>query len=155
MEQTTAVSAATRVSLDELLDALEYVSSIGTVDAAAYISRDTGTVYFIGTDMEPEGGMPEDLETSDRYVAAPSKEALDLGKRVVLRFAEMHVPEQYERIRSIFSRPGAYAQFKELLEAGGQLAAWYEFEHNAQREALLDWCAAHRFEPVSNPPSPT
>jgi uncharacterized protein UPF0158 len=153
MEQTTGVSAATRVSLDELLDALEYVSSIGTVDAAAYISRDTGTVYFVGIDMEPEEGMSEDFETSDRYVAVPSKRELDLGKRVVLRFAEVHVPEQYERIRSIFSRPGAYTRFKELLEAGGQLEAWYEFEHDAQREALSDWCAAQGFEPVFNPPS--
>ena len=152
MEQTTGVSAATRVSLDELLDALEYVSSIGTVDAAAYISRDTGTVYFVGTDMEPDEGMSEDFETSDRYVAVPSKQELDLGKRVVLRFAELHVPEQYEHIRSIFSRPGAYAPFKELLEAGGQLAAWYQFEHNAQRGALSDWCAAQGFEPVFNPP---
>jgi len=42
------------VSLDELLDALEYVSfaSVGTLDAAAYVSRDTGSVYFVGTDME-------------------------------------------------------------------------------------------------------
>jgi hypothetical protein len=150
MEQTTGVSATTRVSLEELLEALEYVSSvgIGTVDAAAYISRDTGSVYFVGTDMEPEEGAPEDLETSDRYVAVPSKQELDLGKRVALRFAETHVPEAYERIRSIFSRPGAYARFKDLLGAGGHLTAWYEFEHNAQREALSDWCATQGFEPV-------
>jgi len=139
-----------RVNLEELLEALEYVSSvgIGTVDAAAYISRDTGSVYFVGTDMEPEEGAPEDLETSDRYVAVPSKQELDLGKRVALAFAEAHVPEQYEHIRSIFSRPGAYARFKDLLEAGGHLTAWYEFEHNAQREALSDWCATQGFEPV-------
>jgi len=91
---------------------------------------------------------PEDLETSDRYVAVPSKQELDLGKRVALAFAETHVPEEYERIRSIFSRPGSYARFKDLLEAGGHLTAWYEFEHNAQREALSDWCATQGFEPV-------
>ncbi len=79
----------------------------------------------------------------------PSKPELDLGKRVALRFAEAHLPKQYESIRSIFSRPGAYARFKELLEAGGHLTAWYEFERNAQREALSDWCAAQGFELVA------
>ena len=150
MEETPEVSATTPVSLEGLLEALEYVSSVGFgVDAAAYVSRDTGSVYFVGTDMEPEDGAPEDLESSDRYVAVPSKPELDLGKRVALRFAEAQLPEQYERIRSIFSRPGAYARFKDLLEAGGHLTAWYEFEHNAQREALSDWCTAQGFEPVA------
>lgn len=51
-----------RVSLTDLLDALEYVSSVETVEACAYVSRDTGSVYFVGTDMEPE-----DLENSDGY----------------------------------------------------------------------------------------
>lgn len=147
MEQKAGSNATTaRVSVHELLDALEYVSSMMTVDAAAYISRDTGSVYYVGTDVEPEEGTPEDLETSDRYVAVPSKQELDLGKRVALRFAEAHLPEQYESIRSIFSRPGAYARFKDLLEKRDQLTAWYEFEHNAQREALSDWCAAQGFE---------
>jgi hypothetical protein len=98
--------------------------------------------------MEPEEGAPEDLETSDQYVAVPSKQELDLGKRVALRFAEAHLPEQCERISAIFCHPGAYARFKALLEASGHLAAWYEFENNAQREALSDWCAAQGFEPV-------
>ena len=98
--------------------------------------------------MEPEEGAPEDLETSDRYIAVPSKQELDLGKRVALAFAEAHLPEQYERIRAIFSHPRAYARFKALLEERDQLAAWYEFENGAQREALSDWCAAQGFEPV-------
>jgi hypothetical protein len=138
-----------QVSLNEILDAFEFASSVTTVDAAAYISRDTGSVYFVGTDMEPEDGAPEDLETSDRYVAVPLKQDLDLGKPVALRFAAARLPAHYETIRSIFSRPGAYARFKGLLEEVGHLAAWYEFESNAQREALRDWCEAEGFEVVA------
>jgi hypothetical protein len=138
-----------RVSLNDLLDALEYVSSVVTVEACAYVSRDTGSVYFVGTDMEPEEGAPENLESSDRYVAVPSKQELDLGKRVALRFAEAHLPEHYATIRSIFSHPRAYGQFKELLEERGQLAAWYEFENNAQRETLREWCDAEGFEVIA------
>jgi hypothetical protein len=67
-----------RVSLNDLLDALEYVSSVVTVEACAYVSRDTGSVYFVGTDMEPEESASENLESSDRYVAVPSKQELDL-----------------------------------------------------------------------------
>jgi hypothetical protein len=136
----------TRVDLNELMEALEFVSSVVTVDAAAYVSRETGAVYFVGTDMEPEDGAPADLETSDRYVAVPSKRDLDLGRPVVLRFAEAHLPGHYEAILSDFSRPGAYARFKELLEARGQLATWYEFENQAQDDALRGWCAAEGFE---------
>jgi hypothetical protein len=142
----------TAVDVSELLEAVEFVSSVLTGDAAAYVSRDTGDVYFVGTDMEPEDGLPEDLETSDRYVAVPSKQDLDLGRPLALRFAETHVPEHYEAIFSVFSRPGAYARFKNLLETHGRLAAWYEFENKAQQDALRDWCAAEGLELTNSEP---
>jgi hypothetical protein len=143
----------TAVEISELLEAVEFVSSVLTADAAAYVSRDTGDVYFVGTDIEPEDGLPEDLETSDRYVAVPSKQDLDLGRLLALRFAETHVPEHYETIFSAFARPGAYARFKDVLETHGQLAAWYEFENNAQQDALRDWCAAEGLELTNSEPS--
>lgn len=71
-----------------------------------------------------------------------------MGKAVALHFAEAYMPEHYDAIRSIFSRPGAYARFKDLLEQRGQLAAWYEFEKNAQEKALREWCATEGFELV-------
>jgi len=66
----------TQVNLQELVDALEYVSSAGTGlwRAAAYLSRDTGSMYFIGTDLEPEEVHTQGFESSDRYVAVPSKQ---------------------------------------------------------------------------------
>jgi hypothetical protein len=140
----------TAVNLNELLEAVEFVDSVTTVDAAAYVSRDTGQVYFVGTDTEPGDGQPGDLETSDLYVAVPSKLDLDLGRSVALRFAEAHLSDQFGTIFSIFSRPGAYSRLKDLLEAHGQLTAWYEFENEAQRNALRDWCAAERLE-LTNP----
>ena len=151
MERIPGVSASVPVSLEELLEACEYVSSVGfETEAAAYVCCDTGRIYFVGTDLEPEEGSPEDLESSERYVLVPSKQDLDLSRRVALRFAEVHLPQQYERVRSIFSRSGAYARFKDLLDANGQLTAWFEFETAAQREALSAWCVAQGLEPVGN-----
>ena len=145
----------TPVDLNELLDAIEYVSSVITTDAAAYVSRETGQVYFVGTDLEPEDALPDDIDAADRYVAIPSKQDLDLGRPVALRFAEAHLPEHYGTIFAAFSHAGAYSKFKDLLERHGQLAAWYDFESKAQRKALSDWCAAQGFDITNPDPSRT
>ena len=34
----------------------------------------------------------------------------------------------------------AYSRFKQLLESGGVLEAWYLFEANAVEAALRQWC---------------
>jgi hypothetical protein len=143
----------TAVDVSELLEAVEFVSSVVAIDAAAYVSRDSGDVYFVGTDVEPEDGLPEHLATSDRYVAVPSKQDLHLGRPLALRFAETHLPGHYEIVFSAFARPGAYARFKDLLETHGQSAAWYEFENKAQQDALRDWCAAEGLELTNSEPN--
>ena len=85
--------------------------------------------------------VPEDLDTSDRYISVPHKNDLDLGKNLVLRFAAQEMPDSHERVRSIFQRRGAYARFKQLLETKGVLEKWYRFEAEANDKALRAWCA--------------
>ena len=127
-----------KVNLDELLEACEFVSFEGMFDHSAYVSLDTGAIHWISDELDEE--PPADLETSDRYLAIPHKNDLDLGTHLAFRFAEHHLPNHYETVRGFFHRRGAYALFKDLLHRLGRLEDWYRFENDAIEQALTDWC---------------
>lgn len=59
--------------------------------------------------------LPEDIG-SDRYLAIPHKNDLDMGKSLVIDFSYQFLPDEIERIQDIFSRKGAYTRFKGFLE---------------------------------------
>ena len=54
----------------------------------------------------------DDLETSDRYIAIPHKNDLDLGRNLALRLVEQQLPAYYGRVVGHFRRKGAYTRFK-------------------------------------------
>jgi hypothetical protein len=125
----------------EMRDAFEFVSIGGSLGAEAYISRDTGKIYLRTIDgfMEEDEVSDDALET-DRYIAVPHKAQLDLGRRLVLRFADDELPGDLDTVEDLFRRKGAYAGFKRLLEARGALQRWYDYEERATEEALQTWC---------------
>jgi hypothetical protein len=51
------------------------------------------------------------------------------------------LPKEFEKVRSIFYRKGAYAKFKSLLESTGKIEEWYKFEAKRTEQALREWCA--------------
>ena len=59
---------------------------------------------------------------------------------LVFEFVSRALPDEYERVRSIFSRRGAFARFKDLLERKDLLEQWYKFENEATERALKQWC---------------
>ncbi|WP_353817004.1 hypothetical protein [Mesorhizobium sp.] len=71
--------------------------------------------------MDDVEELPDDVEDSERYIAIPDKRELDLGKPLVLTFARHHLPDDYDKVREIFSRAGAYARFKDLWSTGAPL----------------------------------
>jgi hypothetical protein len=112
----------------------------------AYISLDTGQIYWI-SDLNPvEEELPEDFETSDRYIALPHKNELGLGRNLALNFVQQELPERFEQVEAIFRRKGAYGRFKNLLESAGCLEKWYQFEEESLEGALRDWCAFNDIE---------
>ncbi len=134
------------VNYDELSLAFEFVSAGLPMEHNAYISIDTGQIYWI-SDLNPtEEEVPDDLETSDRYIAIPHKNDLGLGRDLALRFAEQELPERYERAKAFFRSRGAYARFKKLLESEGVLEKWYKFEEESVEQALRDWCAENSIQ---------
>ena len=128
------------VKYSELSEAFDFVSSAAPTEHLAYLSLDTGAIYWVSEANPLDEEVPDDLESSDRYLVIPHKNDLDLGSRLALRFAEDELPGQYRIIEGFFRRRSAYAQFKELLAAHGCLEKWFAFEAAATETALRDWC---------------
>ena len=75
----------TTIDYKELELALDFVSGEAIVSATAYISRDSGKIYWESSELDEE--LPRDIEDSELYVQVPSKYELDLGKPLALKFA--------------------------------------------------------------------
>src|SRR5512134_2398063 len=117
------------VKYDDLSMAFEFVSFAAPTEHQAYVSLDTGAIFWISeTHPIEEDELPDDLESSDRYIAIPHKNELDLGNDLALRFVEERLPDRYVDVEAFFRSRGAYARFKALLSAEGRLEEWYAFE---------------------------
>ena len=127
------------VSFDDLESALHWVSSAGPFENSAFISKETGQVFFSSITYDTEDELPDDIEDASIYVAVPHKNDLDLGRDLPLRFVEDTMPHDLVAVEGYFHRRGAYARFKDLLEGRGFLDDWYEYERSATRNALLTW----------------
>lgn len=142
------------IPYDEISSAFEFVSSAAPAEHNAYISLDTGQIHWVSELASMDEELPEDLDTSDRYISVPHKNDLDLGRNLVLRFAAQEMSDSYERVRSIFQRKGAYARFKDLLDTKGLLENWYRFEAEAHDKALREWCAENGIQIIEKSGQP-
>ena len=98
--------------------------------------------------------LPDDVDDDDEnYVGIPSKRDLGLGKPLVLDFAREFLPDDFDEVRYIFSRSGAYSKFKALLTRRHALERWYDFESKATERALREWCAENSIE-LADPATP-
>lgn len=137
-----------RIKISDILDLFELVSSGSPFDSQGYICKTTGKTYFYTdfADFEEEEALPEDVYDEEKYLAIPHKNDLDLGRDLVFDFVEAYLPSEYENVRSMFQRKGAYARFKALLDNANQLEQWYQFEANRTEQALRAWCEAYDVE---------
>ena len=116
------------VKFDDLLMAFDFVGAAPPGEHNAYISLDTGQIYWISEMGELDEEVPDDLETSDRYLPVPYKTDLGLGKNIALDFAARELSDCYDRVAGFFRSKGAYFRFKDLLESEGALERWYTYE---------------------------
>src|SRR5436190_5374505 len=128
------------VKYEDLSAAFDFVSCGPPMDHEAYISLDTDVIYWVSQANPVDEDTPDDLETSDRYIAVPHKNDLDLGNRLALRFVEEQLPQRLDTIVDFFRRRGAYARFKDLVSSEGYLEKWYAYEAEATEHALREWC---------------
>ena len=128
-----------RIKYFDIELAFDFVSSQPRFMNAAFVSKATGELYFV-SGIGDSDELPEDIEDPGKYVCLPHKNDLHLGLVLVRAFVWERIPEQIQKVERIFSRKGAYARFKDLLETLGLLEDWYSFERVRSESALKQWC---------------
>jgi hypothetical protein len=136
----------TPVKFTELQHSFEYVSFGAPFEHAAYLCLETGEFHWHSEFGDNDEELPEDIDDESKYIAVPHKNDLDLGNRLVFRFAEHHLPDDYDEVRDMFRSRGAYRRFRELLARRNALDAWYAYENQATVDALREWCASRGVE---------
>ena len=132
----------------DVREAYDYANFDEPETHAAWLCRKTGKAYWyteFGDNLYP---LPEDIDDPEKYVLLPDKRDLDLGNRLALGFAREHMPDYFDKVQDFFSRRGAYARFKDLLEYEDMLQQWYDYEEAATDKALREWCAENGIELV-------
>jgi hypothetical protein len=128
------------VSFTELVDAFEFASFEGiTGEHQAFLCKSTGKIYM-SIEFSGEDELPDDIEDDEKYIRIPDKRELGLGKHLVLNFARECLPDDFDEVRYIFSKRGAYGKFKALLARRHAIDRWHDFEAKAAERALRDWC---------------
>jgi len=128
------------VSFNDILEAFEFVSAGGMGEHQAFLCRQSGKVYWHSELCEDLEELLDDIDDSEKYVPIPDKRELDLGKPLVLDFARQFLSDDFDEVRQIFNKRGAYAIFKDLLDRRGTRDQWYDFEAKAEERALRIWC---------------
>ena len=135
------------IDFKEVEDAFDFVSFAQESELEAFLCTETGKIY-LQSDIYGDGGLeplPDDI-ASDKYIEIPHKNELELGATLVMDFADQHLAEDIDTIRTIFSKKGAYARFKDFLDSKDALDKWYAFEAQAQEAALREWCAENEIQ---------
>jgi hypothetical protein len=138
------------VKFADIQDAFDTINMGGPDEHQALVCRKTGKVYYRYSEYSDQAEfsdeLPDDANDEEKYVWILDKRGLDLGKSLVLDFAREVMPNDFEEIREIFSRRGAYQNFKALLARKEARDRWYEYEAKATEEALRNWCRLNEIE---------
>jgi len=137
------------VSFDDILLAFEFAGLDGAGLHRAILCRRTGKIYFHYefSDLEEfNDELPDDVEDEEKYIDIPDKRELGLGKPLALNFAREFLPNDFDEVRYMFSKRGAYQKFRALLTRRNVLDLWYNFESKATEQALREWCKLNSIE---------
>jgi hypothetical protein len=143
MLRATAMPASFK-DIQEAFDFADTSASFG--EDRAFLCRRTGKVYWHSESSDFDGlfeELPDDIEDEEKYLAIPNKRELGLGKPLVLDFAREWLPNDFDEIRDIFNKSGAYRKFRALVTRRDALERWHAFEAKATEQALRDWCELH------------
>jgi hypothetical protein len=136
-------------SFQDILFSFEFVSSVGVGENQAVLCRRTGKIYWHSefSDLDEfNDELPDGFEDDENYIAIPDKRELDLGKPLALDFARECLPDDFDEVRYMFSKRGAYKKFRALLIRTRALDRWYDFESKATERALREWCEVNSIE---------
>ena len=105
----------------------------------AYLDRHTGNVLYFSTfgDSDDE---PEDFDDESRYVVVPDTRDFGLGSKLAFDFIAEVSPALLDDVHNAFDGRGGFRRFKDLLDRHDLLEAWYSYEAQCERSAILKWC---------------
>ena len=134
------------IKFSDIEDAFFFISMGEMYMNSAILCIKTGRIFYT-SDLGDSDELPEDIDNDpDKYIDIPHKNELNLGKVLVINFTSIHMPDNMEKVQSIFRKKGAYSRFKDLLETKGLLEKWYDFEEDQQKNALIEWCRENNIE---------
>ncbi|MBR1171745.1 hypothetical protein [Bradyrhizobium liaoningense] len=141
------------VKFGDIVQAFEFADIDGGMGQChTFVCRQTGKIYyqFDQDDLEEieDDDLPDDIEDQTKYLKIPNTRDLDLGKPLVIAFVREFLPNDLDDVRYIFSKRGAYQNFKGLLSRRGAIDAWHHYRNKATERALRDWCQIHSIEIV-------
>jgi hypothetical protein len=134
------------VSLKDIREAFEFVCAASGGEHQAFLCKQSGKLYCHSELCDDLDILPEDIDDTEKFLQIPDKRELDLGKPLALDFARQFLPGDFDDVLQFFSRRGAYARFKDLLDRRGVLDQWYDFEAKAEERALRMWCDLNSIE---------
>lgn len=126
------------ITFDQIENAFLFVSMDQKYMHNACLCKDTGQIFHT-SELGDSDELPEDIE-DPKYISIPHKNDLDLGKDLVMEFVSEFLPNDLDRVYSIFRRRGAYSRYKALLSEKDLLDKWHKFEDERQKAALKKWC---------------
>ena len=133
-------------SFKDILEGFEFVTSASMGEHEAFLCKQSGTVYWRSEFLDDVEELPDDIDDSDKYIQIPDRRELDLGNRLVFAFTRQFLPGEFDEVRRIFDRKGAYRRFKALLQRNRALDRWDEFSSQAEQSALREWCEINGIE---------
>jgi hypothetical protein len=132
------------VKFSDIEDAFFFVSSESYGLHTAILNKETGKLYY-RSELADWDEIDDDLDW-ESCIEIPHKNDLELGHELVFEFVESHLADDYERVRQMFNKRGAYGRFKHFLESKGLLQSWYDFENQQEEKALREWCTLNEIE---------
>ena len=135
-----------RVNLKDLHEAFEFVAAASGGEHQAFLCKQSGKLYCYSELCDDLEILPDDIDDTGKFLQVPDKKELGLGKPLALEFTREFLPGDFDDVRQFFSRRGAYARFKGLLDRRDALAEWYAFEAKAEEQALREWCELNSIE---------
>jgi len=127
------------IKFSDIEDAFFFVSSAPMTANTAVLCKETGELFY-ASDYTDEDEISEDIYYREDCIEIPHKNDLDLGRNLVFEFIEQHLPGDFDKVRDIFRRKGAYGRYKDLLDDRDLSQEWYDFENTRQAETLRRWC---------------
>jgi hypothetical protein len=153
---------ATRVSLVEVIDALEFVAD----EMSSFVGRRTGQVVTLSHEemrlaeedsiedlpdwQEKQLRLARDVLESTDWLELPSR--FDVNEwEIMSRFGQsLPMPAQREEILDAIRGSGAFRQFKNAVRRLRLDEAWFAFRGSAFEEIARSWLSENGFEIIED-----